>query len=176
MEIRDWFRRPSRPRDADDERVLLLESELQRARLELEDRDLRIARMRSEAAAVRDRVGDEIKRQSRESTERIVGAMAVPLTQFLMQAHLHDSGTAEVKVDDVVEVGRRLMRVLRGAGIDQVGTIGAPEPFDPDRHDPLSTSQTPEPGRPVVVRVVGLSFQGRVLRKAGIEPHVPEES
>jgi hypothetical protein len=50
-----------------------------------------------------------------------------------------------------------------------VGSIGATEPFDPDRHDPLSDAPAPGPGRPVVVRMVGLSLHGKVLRKAGIE-------
>ena len=166
--VRGWFRKLRSPGEGD-ERLLRLESELQQARLELAERDSSIARLRSEAAAARGSVGTEAQRLTRAEVERFVGSMAVPLTQFLTQAHLHDTGTAEVRVGSVIDVGKRLMRVLGDVGVEPIGAIGEAEPFDPDRHDALSASAAPEAGQPVVVRVVGLSFHDQVLRKAGIE-------
>jgi molecular chaperone GrpE (heat shock protein) len=149
--------------------VLQLESDLQQARLEIEERDRTIERLRSEAASARDGVRPEAERLARSEVERFAALMAVPLTQFLTQEHLHRTGIAEVQVSSVIDVGLRLMRVLGGAGVEPIGTVGASEPFDPDRHDPLSTSASPDPGQQVVVRVVGLALRHQVLRKAGIE-------
>jgi molecular chaperone GrpE (heat shock protein) len=165
--IRGWFRK--RRGSADDEAVLRLESELQQARLEIQERNRAIERLRSEAASARERADAEAERLAEARIERLVSSMAVPLTQFATQAHLHGTGTADIQVGSVIEVGTRLLRVLSGVGVESVGSIGATEAFDPDRHDPLSDAPAPEPGRPVVVRMVGLSLHGKVLRKAGIE-------
>jgi hypothetical protein len=96
-----------------------------------------------------------------------IGASLVPL---MTQAQLHRSGTVQVRVGDVVAVGTRLMGSLRAAGVDTLGELGEEVAFDPDRHDPLSATGAPEVGVPVRIRVVGLSYQDRVLRRAGVEP------
>jgi hypothetical protein len=99
-----------------------------------------------------------------------VESIGASLAQLMTQAHLHRTGTVQVRVDDVVAVGTRLMRSLRAAGVDTLGELGEEVAFDPDRHDPLSTAGAPEVGVPVRIRVVGLSYRDRVLCRAGVEP------
>ncbi|MGH3241288.1 MAG: hypothetical protein ACRDNL_12985, partial [Spirillospora sp.] len=107
----------------------------------------------------------------RADMEQLVAAISTPLVQLMTQAHLHRTGTARVGVGDVLDVGTRLVRGLRDAGVETIGEPGAVEPFDPSRHDPLGeTEGKVEAERQVVVRVPGLLYEGRVVRKAGVEP------
>lgn len=108
--------------------------------------------------------------RGRAEAGQLVESIGASLAQLMTQAHLHRTGTVQVRVDDVVAVGTRLMRSLRAAGVDTLGELGEEVAFDPDRHDPLSTAGAPEVGVPVRIRVVGLSYRDRVLCRAGVEP------
>jgi molecular chaperone GrpE (heat shock protein) len=153
-----------------DEQVLRLERELGEARLELAQRDRSIERLRAEVGRVRDAAAQDARERGQANVERLVVAIGAPLVQFMTQAHLHRTGLHEVRVGDVLDVGTRLVRSLREVGVDMVGKVGEAEPYDPDRHDPLSTAAVPVAGERIVVRVVGLSYRDRVVRKAGVEP------
>ena len=67
-------------------------------------------------------------------------------------------------------VARRLVRLLEDEGLTPEGRIGEAVAFDPDRHEPLGGDFAPRPGQPAVVRLVGVSWRGRVLCKAGVGP------
>jgi molecular chaperone GrpE (heat shock protein) len=90
------------------------------------------------------------------------------VTQLVTQAHIAASGAAVVSAADVLTVGMRLVRSLEREGVRQVGAVGQIEPFDPGRHDPIEAS-APALGAAVAVRFVGLCYQERVVRKAGVE-------
>ncbi|TYB45425.1 hypothetical protein [Actinomadura chibensis] len=168
-------RLPGRRRDASADDVLRLRRELRGARLDLAERDRAAERARAELARARDAAARGAERRAQADLERLAAAIGTPLVQFMTQAHLHRTGAARVGVEDVLDVGTRLVRGLREIGVDAVGEPGAVEPFDPSRHDPLSddplsdAAGTGRAGRPVVVRVPGLACRGRVVRKAGVE-------
>ncbi|TDD87949.1 hypothetical protein E1293_06935 [Actinomadura darangshiensis] len=152
------------------EETLRLRRELREARLELAERDRSVERLRADLTRAREGAEEGARQRTRADVERLVTTIGAPLVQLSTQARLHRSGSAQVRTDDVVEVGARLLRLLRDAGVDTVGEPGTARPFDPDRHEPLSAEAAPAPGEPVLVRVIGLSFDGRVVRKAGVEP------
>ncbi|MEU6717020.1 hypothetical protein ABZ897_36630 [Nonomuraea sp. NPDC046802] len=143
--------------------------ELQESRLELAKRDRSIERSRAELARVRDTAEQEAGQRAQAEMERFVETIGAPLVQFMTQAHLHRTGAAQVRIESVLEVGTRLVRTMRDGGVDLIGEVGGVEPFDPERHDPLSAAAVAA-GRQVVIRMVGLSYNGRTLRKAGVEP------
>jgi molecular chaperone GrpE (heat shock protein) len=151
-------------------RDLELERQLQECRLALAERDRSVQRMRADLDRARNSSEDEAVQRGRAEVEQLVDSMGASLVQLVTQAQLHRNGTVPVRVDDVVAVGTRLMRSLRAAGVDTLGELGEEVAFDPDRHDLLSTSGAPEVGVPVRIRMVGLSYQDRVLRRAGVEP------
>ncbi|WUH97825.1 hypothetical protein OHR68_30565 [Spirillospora sp. NBC_00431] len=160
----------NRSRTASGEDVPRLRRELREARLELAERGRTAERTRADLERARDTDGRDARQRSRAGVERLVAAIGVPLAQFMTQAHPHRAGTARVQVGDMLDAGARLVRGLREAGVDVVGEPGAVEPYDPARHDPLSAAARRVPaGRPVVVRVPGLLYEGRVVRKAGVE-------
>jgi hypothetical protein len=137
--------------------LLRLESELQRARLETGRLAELAGRLESELARVRAGAGDDARSHADDEVRRLVASIGTPLVQLVTQHHLHRTGTAQVPAGDVLDVAMRLVGTLREAGVDTV------------RHDPLSTAAAPVAGQPVLVRMAGLTYRGRVVRKAGID-------
>lgn len=151
------------------ERVLTLERELPGLRLTLAERDHSLERLRSDLARERDNARDHGDEVARADVRRLLEATATPVVQLVTLSHLRAGGATEVAAKDVLDVAMRLVRALRQEGLALLGAVGETEPFDPARHDPLSTSTPLRPGQPVAVRFVGLSHQGRILRRAGVE-------
>ena len=149
--------------------MLRLETELRQSRLELSQLEESAGRLRAELARTREAAEEDARLRVELDVQRLVVAIGAPLVQLMTQAHLHRTGAARVTADDVLDVGTRLVRALREAGVDTVGETGETEPFDPQRHDALSTAMAPRAGRSVVVCAVGLSYRGRIVRKAGVE-------
>jgi molecular chaperone GrpE (heat shock protein) len=125
--------------------------------------------MRADLERTRNSSRDEAAARGRADVGQLVDSMGASLVQLVTQAQLHRNGTVPVRVDDVVAVGTRLMRSLRAAGVETLGELGEEVAFDPDRHDLLSRAGAPEVGVAVRIRVVGLCYQDRVLRRAGVE-------
>ena len=150
-------------------RVLSLERELQGLRLTLAERDHSLERLRGDLVRERENVRDHVDDVARADVQRLLGAIATPVAQLVTLSHLHDASATEVQVKDVLNVAMRLVRALGEEGLVRFGAVGETVPFDPDRHDPLSTTALLQPGQPVAVRFVGLSHAGRILRKAGVE-------
>ena len=48
------------------------------------------------------------------------------------------------------------------------GSVGQSVVFDPNRHESLSAEDELRPGANVIIRLVGLSYKGKLLRKAGV--------
>lgn len=150
------------------EDVLGLERALREVRLALAERDSTVERLTGELSRLRDTFEDQARQRERAEVERFLIGIGTPVVQLVSQDRLHRAG-AEVRVADVLDVGMRLVRQLGEEGAELLGTVGETEPFDADRHEPLSLSAAPGAGEPVIVRMVGLAHHGTVLRKAGVE-------
>lgn len=151
------------------ERVLRLEGELQRARLEVARLEELAGRLRDDLARTRASAETGAGTRADEEVRKLVAAIGTPLVQLVTQGHLHRAGTVALSADEVLGVGSRLVAALGAAGVETVGEIGVTEPFDPARHDPLGAGRALAGGQPAVVRMAGLAYRGQVVRKAGVE-------
>jgi len=148
-----------------DERVIELERELQSLRLELAERKRTTERLKLELERQR---GGESARLVSAQLEKLLGDAATPASQLLMQAHLLRVEERPVQAGDILAVALRLVRALEDHGLVAEGNVGESAIFDPNRHEPLSGDDALGPGAQVVIRLVGISFQGKLLRKAGV--------
>jgi molecular chaperone GrpE (heat shock protein) len=167
--LKQWFGgvQPAR-RDAN-ERLLALEREAQSLRLELSEREKILANL--EATLDRQR-HDETRRVNeavQNQIERILSDAAAPLTQLLTQAHLLEVANKPLQAKDVLAVAKRFIRVLEESGLKLESTVGEIVPFDANRHEPLSADATIKPDQQVIVRFAGVSFRGKLLRRAKVE-------
>jgi molecular chaperone GrpE (heat shock protein) len=152
----------------DAERLLALERGAQELRLRLKEANDQLAALREECERLRAGEAARVADAVRDRLERVLTDAAGPAAQLVTQAHLLEAEGKPVQARDVLAVARRLVRVLEGEGLTLEGRVGERAAFDPARHAPLGGDAV-APGQPVVVRFVGVSCRGRVLRKAGVD-------
>lgn len=133
-------------------------------RLDIQERDERIAAMRGEYEHL-----EVSKEQSTASAgdEELTGLMkklSGPLSNI---AVLRDAATAgeDVKVDDLLQLIASLEKVLTRAGLEVIGRSGEASHFDPVVHQRMSGGSVSE-GVPVKIEVPGYRLGERVLQKA----------
>jgi molecular chaperone GrpE (heat shock protein) len=143
-------------------------SELRRLQLEVAERDRTITTLRGDV----DRLTANQLRQINDAIdsrlETVFSDTASVISQLLMQADLIENGATQVPAKDVLRLARRLIRALEDAGIELQGSVGQRMVFDPNLHEALSTDEVIKRGQDVIVRLVGVAYKGRVLRKSGV--------
>ncbi len=147
------------------ERVLELERELQSLRLELVEQKRVSENLKLELERQR---GGESSRLAAIQLEKLFSEISTPVSQLITQAHLFNAEGRPVQAKDVLAVATRLIRTLEDHGLSLDGNIGQMVEFDPNRHEALSMEEEVEPGQPSIIRLVGISYQGKLLRKAGV--------
>ncbi|HYT94394.1 MAG TPA: hypothetical protein VEL76_37110 [Gemmataceae bacterium] len=144
-------------------------SEAQALRLELQERDRIIAALKGDLERLRQRECEQLADTVQAERERFLTDAAGPVVQLLTQAHLLEVEGKPIHARDVLVVARQLLRLLKDEGLAVEGRVGETVAFDPDQHEPLGGDTALTPGQPTIVRIVGASYRGKVLRKAGVE-------
>ena len=151
-----------------DEEILTLKREIQNLRLESTERNQIIDKLKQQLEQQRTSENNNIDSAVQNQIEQLLTDTAAPVTQLLTQAHLLEQGKP-VQAKDVLLVAKRLIRTLEDNGLTIVGRVGESVSFDSNLHEPLSASSEISSGTEVVVRFAGVSYQGKVIRKAGVE-------
>ena len=166
--LKKWLGLSQTPQPQSDEKLLTLEREIQNLRLELTERDQSIDKLKQQLEQQRTSENNNIDSAVQNQIEQLLTDTAAPVTQLLTQAHLLEQGKP-VQAKDVLLVAKRLIRTLEDNGLTIVSQVGETVFFDSNIHEPLSASTEISPGAEVVVRFAGVSYQGKVIRKAGVE-------
>jgi molecular chaperone GrpE (heat shock protein) len=151
---------------------LALKREAQSLRLEMEERERLVASLKSELERQRNGESARITEAVQSRIEKLMADVAAPVTQLFTQAHLLEVEGKPVQAKDVLAVAKRLVRALEDEGLKLEGGVGETASYDPNRHEPLGgqTAQTGLTlGQPIVTRFAGVSYRGRLIRKAGVE-------
>jgi molecular chaperone GrpE (heat shock protein) len=154
----------------DVETELAARSQIQSLRLQIEERDRTIAQLKAELDGQRSTVRGLAEEAVRARAQRLMQNAAAPAAQLALQAHLLDAEGKPVQARDVLAVARNLVRALEGEGLTVEIKAGERVTFDPNRHEPLSADIPMSAGQPARVKLPALSFQGALLRKAGVVP------
>ena len=164
----DWLRTFFIPENTENKNFLESEKEIQNLRLELTERDRLIDRLKQQLEQQRTSENNNINSAVQNQIEQLLTDAAAPVTQLLTQAHLLEQGKP-VQAKDVLLVAKRLIRSLEDNGLTIVGQVGETVSFDSNLHEPLSANSEVSSGAEVVVRFAGVSYRGKVIRKAGVE-------
>lgn len=169
----DWLKQFWQKDRTDDEHRLALERELQDLRLELAESERKLANLRRELERQRNREGTHIHAAIQREIEQLIGEIASPISQLLTQAYLLEVEGKPVQARDILAVARRLVRTLEDRGLTIVDNIGDTIPFDPDCHQPLSSNLDLAAGTPVAIKIAGVSYRGKIIKKASVELPLP---
>lgn len=148
-----------------EERLLEMAGELQKVRLELDEQKRTVTKLKQELE--RQRSSENI-RLAEAQIEQLFGDLAGPVSQLLTQWHLLKVEAKPVQANDILVVANRLIRALEDFGLKIENKVGDSVAFDPNLHEPLGGDSDISVGQTVTVRLVGLSYKGRLLRKAGV--------
>ncbi|HAZ45637.1 MAG TPA: nucleotide exchange factor GrpE [Cyanobacteria bacterium UBA11371] len=168
--LKGLFQKPQALPTADEERSLTLDRDIQTLRLELSERDQQITNLKQELERQRTSENTRISAAVQTQIEQLLTDTAAPVTQLLTQTHLLEVEGKPIQAKDVLAVAKRLIRTLEDNGLTLNCSVGETVPFDPNYHDALSTSASLTPGTTVAVKFAGISYQGKVIRKAGVAP------
>ena len=149
--------------------ALILQSELQSLRLELEDRDKTIADLKQQIERQRARQAEMVEETVSARLESLFADVAAPASQILTQADLLENQGKALQASDVLAVARRIVRALERHGLAFDSQPGQLSTYDPNRHTPLAAGRTPQPGEPVTIRFAGVAYQGKTVYKAVVE-------
>ncbi len=150
------------------EAELALEGEVQNLRLDLAEQEQLVTTLKQELERQRSESNTQVVETVHAQIEQLLTATAAPVAQLLTQAHLLEVAGKPVQARDVLAVSKRFIRILEDHGLSMEGNVGQNTSFDPDRHEPLQANTPLPPQQPVVVRFVGVAYQGKLIRKAGV--------
>jgi molecular chaperone GrpE (heat shock protein) len=152
-----------------DEQVADLEREAQRLQLDLAEQEKMVAQLKVELERQRSGSSAHVSEAVQAQMEQLLSDVATPVVQLLTQSHLLEVEGKPVQAKDVLAVAKRLVRTLEDNGLTLEGRVGESVPFDSDHHEPLSADASLKSGQMVTVRFIGVAYQGKLLRRAGVE-------
>ena len=161
-----WIKRLFGTEPTTSDGALDLRSEVQALRLELAERDVRIAALEKQADPGRS--SERVDGLVEGRLARWLGSAAAPASQLRTQAHLVEVEEKPVRARDVLAVSRQLVRVLEDAGLRFEGEVGDVVDFDPDHHRPLGQT-SPARGDRVRIRFVAVQLGERMIHKAAVD-------
>ena len=152
------------------ESTLALQTELQTLRLELAERETAIATLKQDLERQRQGETSRIEAARQSAIENLFEQIAPPLSQLLTQTHLVEQQGKTVQPQDILTVTKRLIRTLETSGLTLTNAVGDTVPFNPNLHQPLSSNQEIPSGTSVVIKMPGLGYGQKNLKKALVEP------
>lgn len=153
---------------SDTERILVLERDMGSLRLELDQQEQLIATLKRQLEQERSQAKARIRESVESQIEELLIDVAAPVTQLITQAHLASEGKA-LQARDVLAVAKRLVRTLEDHGLTTEGEVGQTVPFEPNHHQLLRHDRELKPEEPVIVQFVGVTYQGKLLRRASVK-------
>ncbi|MBI4499803.1 MAG: nucleotide exchange factor GrpE [Gemmatimonadetes bacterium] len=151
-----------------------LEEHIRRLTDEMAQAKEQYLRLAADHDNFRKRIAKERSETWTRAQADVVSSILDALDDLGRVAHL-DLGqtTAQDLLTGVELVERKILKELEGAGLERVGNVG--EPFDPHRHEAVSTVPAPAPDKDHLVSAVfqpGYRFGGALLRPARVQVQV----
>ena len=147
---------------------LALETKNQALRLDLAETRQKLAVAQSELVRQNEQHEKKVNELGEVSTQKLFTDLGGPLVQLQTQIYLDEIEHQPIRAEDILRVVKSLLRILENRGLQFFGQISSSTTFDPDYHNPLSAETEIVAGTPVLVRIPGVSYQDRVLVKAGV--------
>jgi molecular chaperone GrpE (heat shock protein) len=150
------------------QQILDLEREIQSLQLELEEKERMLAVAQHDLTVQTKNAKDLTGHSVHSRLEQLFADMGGPLVQIVTQDHLSNVQGKTLQAKDLHAVTNRLIDCLRSHGLEVIGTIGESATFDSKFHELLSFDEMVAEGERVTVRMVGLSFGGKILRRVAV--------
>jgi molecular chaperone GrpE (heat shock protein) len=145
-----------------------MQGEIRRLQMESQERAETVTRLRSDIESMRGGESSRISAVTDSRLERLFDSIAAPAAQLTTQAYLVEAGKP-VQARDVIAVAGSLIRALESEGFKVSEMTDNTQAYDPDLHQPISNDISINRGESVYVRIPSVTYNNRILRKAGVE-------
>jgi molecular chaperone GrpE (heat shock protein) len=147
---------------------LASQSKLQSLRLELEEIQQELAETRMELERQRNINQSNAKESTAFEMENFFRTISGPIAQINTQLYISEKGIKTVETRDIMRVAKHLLNLLQDYGLEITGEMGQKTTYNPDLHLVISRQADITPGDPVVIQFSGCTYQGQLIRKAGV--------
>ncbi|MBX9568395.1 MAG: hypothetical protein K2X77_05840 [Candidatus Obscuribacterales bacterium] len=155
-------------------KILKLESSVQSLTLDLSEKERQIQILREEIARIESKRESTIESVVSTHLESFIADVAPAIAQIVTQEHLLNVEAKPIQAKDITTVAMRLVRSLEEKGMKLDGAIGEQVAFDSNKHDLVSMGESAtEEGANVTVRMPGVIYQGRILKKIAVLGALP---
>ena len=144
-------------------------NELRSIKLELIEKKQQIEQLRSDLERERKSNQDLVQTAVQSKIESLYQDLATPLTQLNTQLYLVDN-EQPLTARDISAVARRISRICQDHGLTFFGNIREKTTYNSEQHELLNSQTKVEGSLPVIIRFSGVAYQGKTIRKAGVEP------
>jgi molecular chaperone GrpE (heat shock protein) len=168
--LKTLFQSPNPPDNLAPPDALNYSASLQSLRLELAERDKTITVLKQDLEQQKQKEDSRLETVRQGEIENMLSQLASPISQLLTQTYLVEQEGKEVEAQDILTVTKRLIRTLETQGLTITSSVGEQVSFDPNYHQPLSSTIEISPGTPVTVKMPALAHQQKLLKKALVEP------
>ncbi|HMD88671.1 MAG TPA: nucleotide exchange factor GrpE [Anaerolineaceae bacterium] len=154
---------------SDNDNLLSLQNEIKALQLDSHDRELKIEQLNQELERLRLNQKDLLSENARATVETLYSNLAPIIVQLVTQNYLSKEQNKAIQPKDILLITERLIRTLEQNGLKLLEQPGQQVRFDPNVHLPISAASSFLSGQLVIVRFIGISYQGKILRKAVVE-------
>lgn len=147
---------------------LKVKAEAQSLRLDLEAAHKQTEQLTQEIDRLRMGQQEILELQLTARMEALFTEVSGPTSQILTQTELVEKQGKPVQIADILAVAKRMIRALERNGLEMMNQPGDRVTFDPNKHTSLNQIKF-DIGQPVIVRFVGVSYQGKTIHKAFVE-------
>lgn len=141
-----------------------LRAEIGSLKLDVEERDERIATMRKEYEQLQASTAQATDSAGDARLEKVLKRLAGPLSNLACLQSAHRAGE-QVEASDFVDLVSTLEKELARVGLVPIGQVADRASFDPSLHQRMSGGAVRD-GEEVTIRLPGYRFADKVLSKA----------
>lgn len=157
-------------------RIRELDIELQSTRLEFEKERKVFDQVQQDfayfATIAETATNEEIDRK----LEKIFLDISSSVSQLMTQDYLLSKSGKPVQAKDVLSVSTSIVKTLLRHGMETVGKVGEETQFDLNAHEPISVEEAISANENVTIRMVGIAYKGKILRRASVSKSSPSEA
>lgn len=154
-------------------RIRELDIELQSARLEFEEERKVHSRIMQDFANYKSKSETATNEQIDRQLEKMFLDISGSVSQLMAQDYLLNKNGKPVQTKDVLNVSTSIVKTLSRHGMETVGKVGEETQFDLNSHEPISVDEAISANERVTIRMVGIAFKGKILRRASVSKSVP---
>lgn len=155
--------------DESQDKILILETQLQQLKLELEEGNKTINNLQQQLQRQEEKEFLQLQEKILGEKEKLFNDIASPISQLITQKYLLEVEEKPVQAKDILLVVKRLINVFESQGLTVIGDMGKTITFNPNYHQSLINNIDINISDKVIIKIVGVSYQGQVIKKAIVE-------